>query len=106
MSVANPAKQGEVQSAFYTYEVTTETTLPQFAFGQFPVTGAFATSTGFTRSSAPSSWRDRAAAARARGVGVHAQGDRRRPSPPFSRSGGIAAALCGSARRSPYAALG
>ena len=42
VSVANPAKQGEGQmSAFYTYEVTTKTTLPQFAFGQFSVTRRF-----------------------------------------------------------------
>jgi len=42
VSVANPAKQGEGQmSAYYTYEVTTKTSLPQYAFGQFSVTRRF-----------------------------------------------------------------
>ena len=42
ISVANPSKQGEGQmSAFYTYEVTTKTSLPQYAFGQFAVTRRF-----------------------------------------------------------------
>jgi len=39
--VANPAKQGDGMSAFFTYEVMTKTSLPQYAYGQFSVTRRF-----------------------------------------------------------------
>ena len=41
VSVANPQKVGEGMSAYFTYEVTTKTSLPQYAFGQFSVTRRF-----------------------------------------------------------------
>lgn len=41
VSVGNPSKIGEGMSAYFTYEVTTKTSLPQFAFGQFTVTRRF-----------------------------------------------------------------
>ena len=41
VTVGNPAKVGEGMSAFFTYEVTTKTSLPQYAFGQFSVTRRF-----------------------------------------------------------------
>ena len=39
--VSNPAKCGEGYSAYFTYEVTTKTSLPQYQFGQFSVTRRF-----------------------------------------------------------------
>jgi sorting nexin-1/2 len=41
VTVSNPAKQGDGMSAFFTYEVTTRTSLPQYKFGQFSVTRRF-----------------------------------------------------------------
>jgi len=41
VSVANPQKVGEGMSAYFTYEVTTKTSLPQYTFGQFSVTRRF-----------------------------------------------------------------
>jgi len=41
VTVSNPSKQGEGMSAYFTYEVTTKTSLPQFQFGQFSVSRRF-----------------------------------------------------------------
>ena len=41
ITVLNPCKVGDGISAYYTYEVTTRTTLPQFKFGQFNVMRRF-----------------------------------------------------------------
>ena len=41
VQVANPQKVGEGMAAYFTYEVTTKTSLPQYAFGQFSVTRRF-----------------------------------------------------------------
>ena len=41
VAVGNPCKVGEGMSAYFTYEVTTKTSLPQYAFGQFSVTRRF-----------------------------------------------------------------
>ena len=41
VTVANPTKQGDGISGFFTYDVTTKTSLPQFQFGQFSVTRRF-----------------------------------------------------------------
>ena len=41
VSVANPQKVGEGMSAYFTYEVTTTTSLPQYPAGRFSVTRRF-----------------------------------------------------------------
>lgn len=41
VSVAHPMKVGEGMNAYFTYEVATRTSLPQYAYGQFSVTRRF-----------------------------------------------------------------
>ena len=41
VTVGNPAKVGEGMSAFFTYEVRTKTSLPQYAYAEFAVTRRF-----------------------------------------------------------------
>ena len=41
VAVAEPVKQGDGMSAYFTYEISTKTSLPQYAFGQFSVTRRF-----------------------------------------------------------------
>ena len=41
VTVSEPMKQGEGMSAYFTYEVSTKTSLPQYAHGQFSVTRRF-----------------------------------------------------------------
>jgi len=41
VSVANPSKVGDGINSYFTYEVTTKTSLPQYAHGQFVVTRRF-----------------------------------------------------------------
>eukprot|EP00316_Scyphosphaera_apsteinii_P004288 CAMPEP_0119320018 /NCGR_PEP_ID=MMETSP1333-20130426/51167_1 /TAXON_ID=418940 /ORGANISM="Scyphosphaera apsteinii, Strain RCC1455" /LENGTH=512 /DNA_ID=CAMNT_0007326607 /DNA_START=74 /DNA_END=1612 /DNA_ORIENTATION=- len=41
VTVSNPSKQGDGISAYFTYEVITKTSLPQYKYGQFSVTRRF-----------------------------------------------------------------